>query len=166
MNAKSISRQRRINPNDQEYFWLAHPHLLIFKQSLKLKFYCDFHFTKFPFDEHTCELKYTTISASINIVKLLPIKIHYGNTKNEIKTCIDVHQDALPFEILLHGNLENEFLSIDGLTYPVARINIDFRRNTFGLLVGTFYIPTSLFAILSLISFSIEIDMVSIKRWR
>ena len=44
--------------------------------------------------------------------------------------------------------------------FTITGVNIILKRNTLNLLIGGYYIPTSLFAILSMISFFINPDVV------
>ena len=47
--------------------------------------------------------------------------------------------------------------------YPAIGIQIRLKRKTLGTLIGGFYIPTAFFAILSMISFFINPDVVSMQ---
>ena len=46
-------------------------------------------------------------------------------------------------------------------TFSNTGFTIYFQRNTLGLMVSSFYIPTTIFSMLSMLSYSIKIDSVS-----
>ena len=50
--------------------------------------------------------------------------------------------------------------TVDGYNYSYAGITLYFKRNDLGLLVGSFYGPLAAFAMLSMFSYFIDIDMV------
>ena len=47
-----------------------------------------------------------------------------------------------------------------GYDYSYAGLTIHLKRNKLGLLIGSFYVPTGIFAMLSMISFAINPEMV------
>ena len=73
-----------------------------------------------------------------------------------------VNQSSLPFTIKLES-LDSMTLNVAGFKYSYAQMMIHFKRNSLGLLAGGFYGPTLIFTCLSLISFTINPDIVSLK---
>ena len=68
-------------------------------------------------------------------------------------------QNLLPFDISFE-TLEPEERFLAGFEYSYAGVRIYLKRNDFKLMVGSFYGPTAMFSMLSLISFSINPDIV------
>ena len=67
----------------------------------------------------------------------------------------------LPFDIELKSM--NTFGVFDaGYNYSYAGMVVHFSRNSLGLLLGGFYGPTTVFKVLSLISFNINPEVVCI----
>ena len=73
MRAKNIKRKMNFGPMDTDFFWYLQPNLFEFQQSLKVTIYCSLDFTTFPFDYHSCDLKYGSASATpINLLLEVP----------------------------------------------------------------------------------------------
>ena len=68
----------------------------------------------------------------------------------------------LPFNVSLESVREYEF-SQAGYQYSFVGMRISLTRNNFGLLVGSYFGPTTIFSLLSLVSFTISPDIVSFK---
>ena len=68
----------------------------------------------------------------------------------------------LPFNVSLESIGEYEF-SQAGYQYSFVGMRISLTRNNFGLLVGSYFGPTTIFSLLSLVSFTISPDIVSFK---
>ena len=66
----------------------------------------------------------------------------------------------LPYSFSILGKKEFPITNYEW-DYPAIGIRIILKRKTLGTLIGGFYIPTALFAILSMISFFINPDVVS-----
>ena len=74
---------------------------------------------------------------------------------------VEMDQSLLPFDISFESLKPKEkFLA--GFDYSYTRFRIHLVRNNFKLLIGSYYAPTAMFSLLSLISFSINPDVVSI----
>ena len=71
-----------------------------------------------------------------------------------------MNQTRLPFDISLES-LESFELDQAGFRYSFASFRMILKRNKIGQLFGGFFVPTAMFAILSLISFTINPDIVS-----
>ena len=67
----------------------------------------------------------------------------------------------LPYSFTILGKKEFPITNYEW-DYPAIGIRIRLERRTLGTLIGGFYIPTALFAILSMISFFINPDVVSL----
>ena len=87
------------------------------------------------------------------IITLLCFHCRHGEGK------IDFNQHRLPFDISMES-LEPFMVVDDDYNYSSAGMRLFFTRNEFGLLMGGYYVPTFIFALLSLVSYSIDADMV------
>ena len=121
---------------------------------------CRFHLNKFPFDSHECliyflDQRYATFELSIN-----DIEINYD------KSWTNVSQDPLILDDLaLPFGFDLEALPIKekyygGYNVSMAGILIRIKRDTLGLLLSGYYYPTTSFALLSMMSFLINPDLV------
>ena len=75
---------------------------------------------------------------------------------------IHLNQSRLPFDISFES-LDSYELFQAGFVYSFTSFRIFLERNKVGQLVGGFFAPTAMFAALSLISFTINPDVVSIR---
>ena len=78
---------------------------------------------------------------------------------------LSIEQARLPFNIALESLKPFNVLS-SGYNYSSTGMRIHFKRNTFGLLVGGYYGPTIIFTLLSLVSYTINADMVSMDSFQ
>ena len=70
-------------------------------------------------------------------------------------------QTLLPFDISFES-LETKEHFLAGFNYSFAEMRIYLSRNNLKSLIGSFFVPTVMFSFLSLISFSINPDIVSL----
>ena len=87
-------------------------------------------------------------------IRYLDQKVEYGEGQ------IHMNQTRIPFDISLES-LESYDLWQAGFEYSFTSFRISLKRNKIGQLLGGFFVPTSMFAGLSLISFMINPDVVS-----
>ena len=160
--AKSVSRIRRYGPHDEDYFWFLYPHRFEYQQTLKVEIYCDLDFTSFPFDSHECDLKFGASSSYSSSLILNEPRLRYKDQKREFgEGPLNFNPSRLAFNISLESLKEFEF-SQAGYKYSFTGMRITMTRNNYGLLIGGYYGPTIIFSLLSLVSFSINPDIVSL----
>ena len=116
---------------------------------IKVTVYCNFDFQTFPFDEQECDL---SLYDEINALT------HYDG--KEWTTL--PYQHGIPYMIRMKS-MGTANLTFDGVYEPQSILTIRFslKRNSFGLLIGSFYLPTGLFAFLSIGSYIIDPEIVS-----
>ena len=100
---------------------------------------------------------------SISFLRLLPLVLYSKDKKSDGHKPLHVNQSLLPFEIEVESKKPWE-IEIDGYNYSHIGMRIHLHRHDLGLLMGGFYIPMALFSTLSLISFSVNPEMVSINK--
>ena len=161
-NVKEVKKLDEYGPPpDNDCFFLRYPHELVYVERLKITTYCAFNFRSFPFDKHHCDLSFGLSSSHIGIFELLQTQIRHKNisTMSVEKISIDSKESPVPFDIKLTSIKpynESEYMYI----FSYSGITLELKRSTPGLLFGGFYFPTGIFALLSLVSFSIDLQMV------
>ena len=105
-------------------------------EQLVMKIPCSFNFHAYPFDKHQCNLSM------------------YEIVNPTVRNTIMLNSLQLPFEVLASiGSSEN---------YPhTGMIFLTIERHSVELLMGPFYIPTGIFAALSVGSYIISPEVVS-----
>ena len=160
-DAKSVSRTRKYGPQDEDYFWFLYPHNFEYQQALKVEIYCTFDFTSFPFDSHKCDFNFGASSSYSTVLTLKETILRYKNIKRIFgQGPINFNPTRLPFNVSLKSNDEYEFFQA-GYHYSFVGMRITLTRNNLGLLLGGYYGPTIIFSLLSLVSFTINPDIVS-----
>ena len=94
-------------------------------------------------------------------MRLLPLVLYSQETTSDGYKPLLVNQSLLPFEIEVESKKTWE-IEIDGYNYSHAGMRIHLHRIDLGLLMGGFYLPMALFSTLSLISFTINPEVVSL----
>ena len=152
---------KEYSPTGDTYYWFQNS-TRRFEYSLimKVKIYCHFDFSDFPFDEHECHFTFNS-RLSTNLVKLTPPMIHHKGKNTTTKGGLEVESKRLPFTTKLTSL--KSFPLVDesnGFFYEATGMKIHFSRKSLGVLTGTFYGPTAIFAVLSMISFQINPNVV------
>ena len=161
--AKTIERTRKFGLTDEDESWFnGFNGIIDYKQSIKVTIYCKFEFQSYPFDSHTCDFIYIA-TAPVKYLLLNSSEIRYQNVENQ-KEIIQVEQSDLPFHVELES-LEQFNSTLTGNNYSSTGMRIHIERNNLGLLIGGYYGPTTIFVLLSLVSYSIDADMVSLKQF-
>ena len=161
---KHIEKQIDYGKND-EYYWFDiiedYKSDFEYYETLKITYYCDFQFSTFPFDSHTCNL---TLGSKCLTVKYMilskPIisNEQINTTSDEI---IKIKTKNVPFDVEAESIPVFNY-TFDDFTYSYVGVHMKFSRNSLGLLIGRFFGPTSIFASLSSLSYSIDIEKVHI----
>ena len=126
-----------------------------------MTFACDYNFENFPFDEHDCDLEFGTPSGVINVtLTFAPVQVLDEGKPKQLVQDQNVDNKHLPFTFSIRSKSLYPIWSKE-YQYPATGVTIHLKRTDLGSLMGRFYIPTTLFSILSLISFFINPDMVS-----
>ena len=164
LNALSIKKKDGLGYGKiQEYYALENNYFQM-GEDLEIKLTCNFDFHKFPFDKNKCDFTYYSKVESYSTIILNPPKmVNYGQNKmsqitpGEKKTLLITKSISSEFKIWVEIN-QNSTLwdenSASGITFH-------FQRNSIGLLMGSFYAPTGLFAVLSMTSYVINPEVVS-----
>ena len=150
-----------------EYYFVPNRQVgeLQISEQLKMKFPCNFQFDTFPFDEHECNLTfYERQYYAKTLILNSPIQIFHGNQKccpNESSALI-LTDPKSPFKIEVQIN-PFTFLHDGYATYSISGLKLKLKRDSIELLIGSFFVPTGIFAILSMMSYVINPDVVGFK---
>ena len=161
-NVKAMEQLKEYSPIDDNYYWFQNSTgRFEYSMILRAKIFCPFDFSDFPFDEHECNFTFNA-RLSTGLIKLTPPMIlHKGKTTFYGQDDLEVESKRLPFITKLTGL--NSFSLVDetnGYPYDATGMKIHFSRKSLGILTGTFYGPTAIFAVLSMISFQINPNVV------
>ena len=135
--------------------------LMFYGEALKLKFSCPFDFDNFPFDSNHCCLSYKGARNGASDVTLRPAIIIYDNMTTTEGPII---LNSLPFpyriKITSKSTLDNVDKG-DEINYSKTGLCLVLKRSRMGHLGSAYYYPTTAFALLSMISYLINPDIVS-----
>ena len=134
-------------------------------EMMKVTVYCDFDFSSFPFDQQECNISLRERHLTSDIIFNENITLYCkGQMCNEPENGLiklpDQHGISYQINMKLMGVTNLSFYG-DIYSYSYSTIKFSLERNTLGLLIGGFYLPTGLFAFLSLGSYIINPDIVS-----
>ena len=130
---------------------------------MKVTSYCSFDFHNFPFDhDHKCDLTFGSLTFATWRIKLeTPHVMSKIVKKGKYKLKVGTDSKLLPFDIKA-TSMPSFNVTADGYNYSYTGITLHFKRNNLGLLTGSFYGPLTTFAILSMFSYFIDIEMVGL----
>ena len=162
--AKSVQRTKNYGATDRDNFWFEYPNsTLDYQQALKVTIYCSFSFHDFPFDSHICDVNIGDFGNSVSQILLNATDVGYKDRHvNYGEGALHIKQNRLPFSVSLESVKpfnDYEF----GYNYSYAGMRIRFSRQDIGQLLGGYFGPTMIFSLLSLVSFAINVDVVSRK---
>ena len=138
---------------------LFEPHLITLAQWLYVTFSCDFDFTTYPFDSHSCTLPMTTSMDSIDTVIFNSISLSNFSQFDQKIVKSSLTQSAFNCKVTpinptnFFGGVWNE--SLVGLRFDLERNEQDRTR-----IYIQFHIPTGIFALISHIGFFVDSNQV------
>ena len=125
---------------------------------------CEMDFSNFPFDSHTC---YWKLRSYYENTKTEVLKISHVQNEKDAKLAttdepIKKQTKLLPFDIEISPGEEGKSELVGGEYKSIAFVQFKFTRGNEGRkkLITGYYIPTGLFATLSLISYLIKPEIV------
>ena len=159
-NTKHIEKQLDYGVGNLEYFWMEFPHSLEYKEAIKATSYCQFEFETYPFDHHQCDfLIGIQVFSAINVVLLRP-DFTFEGTHLVTPTTTNYKSEKVPSFDIRAESIIPFINKVYGYNYSSTGIKLHFKRNSIGFLIGSFYAPTTTFALLSMLSFTIAVDKV------
>lgn len=154
-NAAHVKNLESFGDESTVSFSYFHPNTLMFSGVQFVTIFCNMDFDEFPFDKHVCMLKMRSWLDIAENVILNDTFLIVENLQTSNKLDFDAKMRSLK------STTQKPFHKYD-LEYSLARFQIDISRNVHSLskLASGFYIPTGLFAFLSMISFTISLEQV------
>ena len=134
---------------------------------LIIKMTCNLNFTTFPFDYQKCELHYTNIVGTTKFVELLkPIILdnEESDQKCDGRKSVRIESGILPFDARLKAVSVADRYDYGG-NYSRAGVKVELVRDITALnqLLGSYFVPTGIFSLLSMFSFFIKAEQVRLK---
>ena len=135
---------------------------MLFMETLKVTFTCNFDFAYFPFDSHHCDFDFGILGYSNLSVIFAPVQVLTPeSTKPKLlENEIVIPNIHLPYSFTMTSKELYEVPHV-GYSSPHIGVTINIKREKLDQLIGGFYIPMTIFAFLSMISFFINPEAVS-----
>lgn len=161
MNSLDVKRHGSYGGGLTNIFWYGYPSLLDYKEVMYVTFSCDMTFELFPYDKHTCYFKMRCYNGAVQDVKLEPA-LYFEDSETDLQVH-EIRQKSAKqnFDLLIKVEKPSE-TQFQSWNYSLVNLRIDMKRNqgSFEKVLIGFYIPTGIFAFMSLISFAIHPDLV------
>ena len=159
IKTKKVQEIKQISSTNEQYFWHIGQHLEL-KKHLMITLVCPLDFSHFPFDQHACNFTFRVSGSPAELVKLKPIKVEYSQKTTVFgQDPIQGKSWQIPFDVELTSLEPFDVVDI-GYLYSHTGFTIRLKRNSLATLLGSFYVPTGLFALLSMTSYAIDPDVV------
>ena len=141
----------------QEYY-IIYPNIMEMDENLKVTFSCDFAFQKFPFDRQECNFSLYESIYIKDYVQMETAKLYYNNQHVTIDSnhSLSINSPKIPFRIDAVINP----VAVDYSRNSISSIQMTLQRISQGQIIGGFFVPTGIFAILSMASYLINPDVV------
>ena len=171
-------------------FWFeSNTQKMTFSKSMKITLTCDFHFENYvgidisivqkckliaylitmiifqPFDSHLCDFDFGIVGHSNRSVDFDPVQVlpPKGGIKPIVLTKGTVIPNLhLPYSFMMISK-NNYGKPLVGYVRPYTGVIIKIYRDKLDQLIGGFFGPMTIFALLSMVSFFINPDVVSFK---
>ena len=161
-NSVKILKLPSLNQNTIGSFWYHHPNHFFYQEYLQLSLSCGMDFQHYPYDSHECIMSLTNVIGNLALVTLQSPLIYAGNvTQNSTGKSYTAQKDKLQFDVWVEP-LNSTIISAFGTNYSTAQVKFHLKRKStiISNLLSSYYAPTSVLAFMSLISFSIDPNVV------
>ena len=157
-NMKTLDQTKVYGGTEDDSFTLQKDKF-IYKESFQMKFFCPFNFTDFPYDSNTCCLDYRVRGAQNMILNTA--KIIYGDEITNDSQIV-IKNLPFPFDVTLESiKVFSKVRKLNQKTFYHTGMCLKIKRKAPYRLLTSFYYPTTAFALLSMLSFLINPDIVS-----
>ena len=169
-NVLDVEKIRGFGYEELHEYYITYPNKIQMIENLKVTISCNFdHLEMYPFEKHECDLGlYDKIYTEESLVLKPPALVFYKNqyisiTNDTTTSMLLFSSPRISFKTGIKINPPSIYMQYNLNRYSVSGIKLIFWRNSLGLLIGRFYIPTAIFAIMSMASFVINPNVVSMK---
>ena len=160
-NVMKYERSQSYGHTGSFTLWYLGYHLMEYTEVAVLKLFCNFDFTDFPFDAHECNLTYGDGIYESDVIWLNSAIVKFDEKETKPgEDPIVINSLPYPFEFQL-TSLKSYEKKLNHFKHSATGMILKLERNSLGMLASRYYYPTGSFAILSLISFLINPDIVS-----
>ena len=136
---------------------------LVYDEKFELTFSCHFHLSSFPFDSHKCRIEFGDLwdeTKKLNLsATTVTVRGQPSITPEDGPMILNVLM-PYPYEFQLEALPAFE-INVNGEIYSFTGALLTLKRKSLGHLMSGYYYPTTAFAILSMISYLIDADIVS-----
>ena len=146
---------------------------VVFNDRLRVTIACKMNFTNFPFDHQHCEWILRSRDLTTDKLFMSTIVFYTSNGYQWLPVAqnesISFDSSGLPHDIEIQPMEPVTFMMFDHSEFSFARVKFNLRRKSeeFNKLLISYYFPSGAFATLSLFSYFIKPEIVSIiKNWR
>ena len=161
-NTLNMEKQKVLGGTLENQFWMKHPNRMHYNEIIKIKVTCDFDFQDFPFDSQECQLIMQDKVQNSSFLVIKPYSVFNGSHQTTFShEPIEIISPRIPFDMKVKVDEPRLFEYWDE-TYSSSSLTITMKRqSTKKLLLGSYYAPTAVFAIFSMLSFLITPESVS-----
>ncbi len=164
LNVLTIKKLPEFGGTTMTSYWIETPHALEYSETMEVTISCDFDFSLFPFDEHTCHLDIGDPKYELDTLRFRNIEVFYKDKGTKRGTSpITILRPRLPF--IIHVEAKQSFVhtlvAVDE-HFSFTGFKLNLTRTNLGQLLAGYYIPTGLFAALSTLSYSIPSEQVKV----
>ena len=124
---------------------------------------CDFDFNPYPFDNHECKIFFNNWMGGSKRVQLLSPKIYIVDSEHdEIEgQNLTVTKERLDYDCIFEALPSRNFTDLVGIfSRSIIQVHLKRTLKSRHKIFGTYHFSTGIFAAISIISFSIDIDSV------
>ena len=133
-------------------FKMVYPNVITLNEFYNIEIGCDMKFQNYPFDAHDCNITFNTIGVKTDFIEMNPISVRDYH----------VHDEKHEFNLTFVAMNPTKMCRWEDYCHSLGVIQMKLTRKSRKLyqLLGKYYIPTFIFSMLSLISYSISTEIV------
>ena len=141
--------------------WYNHPNGFMLQEMKEFSWSCQMHFGGYPYDTHKCVIGLSNSIGTSDLVTLNPPKLYPRQQTKQNGSFLHLSDNNVQFDITfrsLPSSTTQEFSN----NYSLAQFEITLSRKPDAArqLLPSYFVPTLIFSVLSLISFCIRLEQV------
>ena len=146
---------------DTKSLWYRHPHMIWYSEIVVVTIMCDMDFQTFPNDYHICEMQMRNWLGTVADVEFTKPILYGPDNSSFLSDSYKIHSAKLVFDIELASKSPIVYKQYHW-DYSMAMIEIKIFRNSIGFskILSGYYVTTATFAVISLLSFFVDPNVV------
>lgn len=151
--------------------WYLHPHKVVYRETMHITGLCNnMNFEFFPYDSHACYFGMVLLNVPTSLFvldqpTLYKLHINEDVLQEQESSEVCINAPRLNFETCISTDESLKAFQMnseDGTTFSVMQLKVVLTRNQGSLdkIIIGYYVPTGIFALMSMISFAIQPDIV------